>query len=256
MSSNSVTPGRSLPLAGKVALVTGGSRGIGAETARRLAADGADVALTYVRGAEPARDVVADIEALGRRALAVQADAADPAASRAAVERTVAELGRLDILVNNAGTWSGGPLEALTVAQFDEIIAVNVRSVFAATQAAAGHLGEGGRIVTIGSCQGDRVTGQAQTLYAMSKSALNGFTKGVALELGERGITANLVAPGPIRTDMTPTDPQLVEGFRSRTKVGRLGTTTEVAALVSYLAGPDAGFTTGGIFAVDGGTNI
>lgn len=241
---------------GKVALVTGGSRGIGAAIAARLAADGADVAITYVRDEESARAVVRRIERSGRRGTAIRADAADAEAVVVAVNRTVTELGRLDILVNNAGIWDGGVFEDLTLAQFDRIVAVNVRSVFAATQAAARHMGGGGRIITIGSCQGDRVSAARQILYATSKSALHGLTKGVARHLGERGITVNLIAPGPITTDMTPSDPQVVADLKNGTVVGRFGTTEEIAALASYLASPAAGFTTGATFAIDGGTNI
>ncbi|GAA3129484.1 SDR family NAD(P)-dependent oxidoreductase [Streptosporangium carneum] len=243
-------------LTGKVALVTGGGRGIGAEIARRLASHGADVAVTYVQDDKRANGVVEEIGSLGRRGLAIRADAADHEAAVAAVERTAAEFGRLDILVNNAGIWAGGPFQEVSLEDFDRVIAVNVRAVFATTQAATRHLGEGGRIINVGSCQGERVSMVGQSLYSLSKAALTGFTKAVAFELGPRGITVNLVAPGPVTTEMIPEDPELIEHLRGITAVGRFGTTAEIAAVVAYLAGPESGFTTGTTFTVDGGANI
>ncbi|ROQ95041.1 3-oxoacyl-[acyl-carrier protein] reductase [Streptomyces sp. 2132.2] len=236
-----------------VALVTGGSRGIGAATALRLAQDGADVALTYVSGQRDAAEVVGAIEALGRRALAVRADVGDPAQAVAAVEETVRGLGRIDALVNNAGIGVLGPLEALTLADVDRVLAVNVRGVFLTTQAAAARMGPGGRIVTIGSCMAARVPGPGGTLYAMSKAALTGLNKALARELGGRGITANLVHPGPVDTDMNPADGPYAAAQSALTALGRFGTTREVAGLVSFLAGPDAAYVTGAEFAVDGG---
>ncbi|WP_406185647.1 3-oxoacyl-ACP reductase family protein [Streptomyces sp. NBC_01006] len=238
---------------GTVALVTGGSRGIGAATALRLAQDGADVALTYVHGAQAAAEVVARIEALGRRALAVRADAGDPAQAVAAVAETVRGLGRIDTLVNNAGVGVLGPLDTLTPADVDRVLAVNVRGVFLTTQAAAARMGPGGRIITIGSCMAARVPGPGGTLYAMSKAALTGLNKALARELGGRGITANLVHPGPVDTDMNPADGPHAAAQSALTALGRFGTAQEVAGLVSFLAGPDAGFVTGAEFAVDGG---
>ncbi|MFF4850434.1 3-oxoacyl-ACP reductase family protein [Streptomyces sp. NPDC001194] len=236
-----------------VALVTGGSRGIGAATALRLARDGADVALTYVRGAEAAAGVVEGIEALGRRALAVRADVGDPAQAVAAVEETVRGLGRIDVLVNNAGIGVLGPLDALTPADVDRVLAVNVRGAFLTTRAAAARMGSGGRIVSIGSCMTARVPGPGGTLYAMSKAALTGLNKALARELGERGITANLVHPGPVDTDMNPADGPYAAAQSALTALGRFGTAQEVAGLVSFLAGPDAAYVTGAEFAVDGG---
>ncbi|MET3986779.1 SDR family oxidoreductase [Streptomyces sp. PvR034] len=238
---------------GRVALVTGGSRGIGAATALRLAADGADVAITYVSDAEAAAEVVHKIEAYGRRGLAVRSDAGDPAAAAGAVERTVRELGRLDVLVNNAGVGVLGPLETLTVADVDRVLAVNVRGAFLAAQAAAARLDRGGRIITIGSCMTQRVPGPGGSLYATSKAALTGLTKALARELGERGITANLVHPGPVDTDMNPADGPYAAGQSAMTALGRFGTPDEVAATVSFLAGPDAAYVTGAEFSVDGG---
>lgn len=238
---------------GTVALVTGGSRGIGAATALRLARDGADVAITYVDEATSAAKVVADIEALGRRGLAVRADSGDAAEAAGAVERTVRDLGRLDVLVNNAGVGVLGPLDALALADVDRVLAVNVRGVFLTSQAAAGSMGSGGRIITIGSCITRRVPGPGGTLYAMSKAALTGLTKALARELGGRGITANLVHPGPVDTDMNPADGPYSAPQASMTALGRFGTAAEVAAMVSFLAGADAAYVTGAEFSVDGG---
>ncbi|MER6390679.1 SDR family oxidoreductase [Streptomyces sp. NPDC001523] len=238
---------------GTVALVTGGSRGIGAATALRLARDGADVAITYVDDATSAAEVVGKIEALGRRGLAVRADSGDAAEAAGAVERTVRGLGGLDVLVNNAGVGVLGPLDTLALADVDRVLAVNVRGVFLTSRAAAGRMGSGGRIITIGSCIARRVPGPGGTLYAMSKAALTGLTKALARELGGRGITANLVHPGPVDTDMNPADGPHAAPQASMTALGRFGTAAEVAAMVSFLAGADAAYVTGAEFSVDGG---
>ncbi|WP_369195099.1 SDR family oxidoreductase [Streptomyces djakartensis] len=238
-------------LDGKVALVTGGSRGIGAATALRLAREGADVAVGYVNGEEAARAVVREVEALGRRAVALRADAADAAEAVGVVDAAAEALGRLDILVNNAGVGVLGPLATLSLADVDRVLAVNVRSVFLASQAAAAWMREGGRIVTVGSCMAQRVPGPGGTLYAMSKAALIGLTKALARELGGRGITADLVHPGPIDTDMNPADGPYAPGQAALTALGRFGTADEVASTVAYLAG--ATYVTGAEFAVDGG---
>ncbi|KYF50028.1 oxidoreductase [Sorangium cellulosum] len=242
-----------LELAGKVALVTGGSRGIGAAIARRLARGGADVAVTYVSAAERARAVVGEVEAAGRRGLAIAADSADSAAVVGAVERTVAELGRIDILVNNAGIALMGPLEAVTLDDVDRTLAIHVRSVFLASQAAARHMGAGGRIVSIGSCLAERAPGPGTTLYSMSKAALVGLTKGLARDVGPRGITANLVQPGPIDTDMNPADGPGADGQRSLLALGHYGSADDIAATVAHLAGEGGRFITGATIAVDGG---
>ncbi|MER5379287.1 3-oxoacyl-ACP reductase family protein [Streptomyces sp. NPDC002688] len=238
---------------GKVALVTGGSRGIGAATALRLAREGADVAVTYVRGKEAAEDVVRGIEALGRRALALRADSSDAVEAGGVADRVVAEFGRLDVLVNNAGVGVLGPLESLSLADVDRVLAVNVRGVFLASRSAAPHLGDGGRIITIGTCMTQRVPGPGGTLYATSKSALIGLTKALARELGDRGVTANIVHPGPIDTDMNPADGPYAPAQAAMTAVGRFGAADEVASMVAYLAGSEAGYVTGAEFAVDGG---
>ncbi|MER7743210.1 SDR family oxidoreductase [Streptomyces sp. NPDC096538] len=238
-------------LLGKAALVTGGGRGIGAATALRLAREGADVAVTYVNGKEAAEDVVRAVEALGRRAVALRADAGDPQEASGAVRAAVRELGRLDVLVNNAGVGLLGPLETLSPADVDRVLAVNVRGVFLASRAAAAVLPRGGRIVTVGTCMTQRVPGPGGTLYAMSKAALVGLTKALARELGERGITANIVHPGPIDTDMNPADGPYAAGQAAATALGRFGTAAEVAETIVHLAG--AAYVTGAEFAVDGG---
>ncbi|MEV5354595.1 SDR family oxidoreductase [Streptomyces sp. NPDC093516] len=238
-------------LDGKVALVTGGSRGIGAAAALRLALEGADVAVGYVRGKEAAEEVVRAVEARGRRAVALRADAADPGEAAGVVNAAARALGGLDVLVNNAGVGVLGPLETLSLAEVDRVLAVNVRAVFLASQAAAAIMPEGGRIITIGSCLAQRVPGPGGTLYAMSKAALTGLTKALARELGGRGITANVVHPGPIDTDMNPADGPYAGGQAALTALGRFGTAGEVASTVAYLAG--ATFVTGAEFAVDGG---
>jgi NAD(P)-dependent dehydrogenase (short-subunit alcohol dehydrogenase family) len=238
-------------LDGKVALVTGASRGIGAATAVRLAREGADVAVGYVNGKEAAEDVVRAVEALGRRAVALRADTGDATEAAGVVDAAAEALGRLDILVNNAGVGVLGPLDTLSLADVDRVLDINVRGVFLASQAAAAWLPEGGRIITIGSCMAQRVPGPGGTLYATSKAALAGLTKALARELGGRGITANLVLPGPIDTDMNPADGPYAAGQAAMTALGRFGTAEEVASTVAHLAG--ATYVTGAEFSVDGG---
>ncbi|GGV29873.1 3-oxoacyl-ACP reductase [Streptomyces griseoflavus] len=238
-------------LLGRAALVTGGSRGIGAATALRLAREGADVAVTYVNGKEAAGDVVRAVEALGRRGVALRADAGDPEDAAGAVTAAARELGGLDVLVNNAGVGLLGPVETLTPADVDRVLAVNVRGVFLASRAAAAVMPRGGRIITVGTCMTQRVPGPGGTLYAMSKSALVGLTRALARELGERGITANIVHPGPIDTDMNPADGPYAQGQAAMTALGRFGTAEEVAETIAHLAG--ASYVTGAEFSVDGG---
>ena len=238
-------------LLGKAALVTGGSRGIGAATALRLARDGADVAVTYVDGKEAAENVVGRMEALGRRAVALRADSADAVEAAGAVDRAAEALGGLDVLVNNVGVGLLGPLDGLSLADVDRVLAVNVRGVFLTSQAAATRVASGGRIITIGTCMTQRVPGPGGTLYATSKSALVGLTKALARELGGRGITANIVHPGPTDTEMNPADGPYAAGQAAMTALGRFGTADEVASMVAYLAGAD--YVTGAEFAVDGG---
>jgi len=239
----------------KVALVTGGSRGIGAAIAKRLAADGANVAITYAKGADAAASVVKAIELAGRKALAIQADAADADAVKNAVEKTVATFGRLDVLVNNAGTAIPMKVEETTLADFDRVFAINVRGVFVATKAALKHLKTGGRIIMIGSCVGERVLIPGMAPYSATKGAVKMFTQGLARELGARGITVNNVQPGPIDTDLNPASGDWAVSQKAVTPLGRYGRVDEVAALVSFVAGPDSAFITGANLTIDGGTN-
>ncbi|GGW74482.1 SDR family NAD(P)-dependent oxidoreductase [Streptomyces griseoloalbus] len=238
-------------LLGKAALVTGASRGIGAATALRLAREGADVAVTYVNGKEAAENVARAVEALGRRAVALRADAGVPEDAAGAVTAAVRELGRLDVLVNNAGVGVLGPVDTLSLEDVDRVLAVNVRGVFLTSRAAVAHLPRGGRIITVGTCMTQRVPGPGGTLYAMSKSALVGLTKALARELGERGITANIVHPGPIDTDMNPADGPYGPGQAAMTALGRFGTAEEVADTIAHLA--RSAYITGAEFVVDGG---
>ncbi|KWS06296.1 short-chain dehydrogenase/reductase SDR [Lysobacter capsici AZ78] len=243
----------SLPLAGKVALVTGGSRGIGAAIAKRLADDGADVVLTYARAADQANAVAQHIQAGGRRALALAADSADPQAVIAAVERTVAEFGRIDIVVNNAGVFAYGTFEDESAESYERVMAIHVRAPFVAAQAASRHLPRGGRIITIGSCLGERVGAPGMTLYSMSKAAVIGMSKGLAQDLGKRGITVNVVQPGPVDTDMNPADGEGADHQRAGLPLGEFGRAEDVAATVAHLAGPGGNFITGTAISVDGG---
>jgi 3-oxoacyl-[acyl-carrier protein] reductase len=242
-------------LAGKVALVTGGSRGIGAAIAKRLAANGASVAVTYSKGADAAAALVQSIFGAGGKAIAIQADAADADAVRSAVERTVATFGRLDVLVNNAGTIIPMSVEETTLADFDRVFAVNVRGVFVATQAALKHLKTGGRIIMIGSCLGERVFMPGAAPYAATKGAVKMFSQGLARELGARGITVNNVQPGPIDTDLNPASGEWAAGQKAAVPLDRYGKADEVAALVAFVAGPESSYINGANLTVDGGTN-
>jgi 3-oxoacyl-[acyl-carrier protein] reductase len=239
----------------KVALVTGASRGIGAAIAKRLAADGASVAITYSKGADAAAAVVKSIEAAGGKALAIQADAADPKAVKNAVEKTVETFGRLDILVNNAGTAIPKPFEEATLDELNHVIDLNLRGVFIATQAALKHIGEGGRIISIGSCVGERNFTPGLAAYAATKGAVKMFTQGLAREVGTRGITVNNIQPGPIDTDLNPAAGDWAEPQIANTALKRYGHVDEVAALVAFVAGPTASYITGANLTVDGGTN-
>ena len=242
-----------MTLDGKAALITGGSRGIGEAIAIRLAEDGADVALTYRHRADRAADIVERIKALGRRALAVRADSADPEALRAAVAGAAAEFGRLDILVNNAGVGVLGPVTELSLEDVDRALDINVRAPFLTAQAAVERLSDGGRIINIGSCMAERVAFPGGSLYATSKTALTGLTKALARELGPRGITVNLIHPGPIDTDMNPADGEGAVMQRGFTALGRYGLPSEVAATVAHLAGESGRYISGASIAVDGG---
>lgn len=242
-------------LNGKVAFVTGGSRGIGAAIAKRLAADGASVAITYAKDASAASAVVKAIEADGGKAIAIQADAADTEAVKSAVEKAVATLGRLDVLVNNAGTAVPKRFEETTLEELDRLIDINIRGVFVTTHAALKHLNDGGRIIMIGSCVGERVLTPGLVPYSATKGAVKMFTQGLSREVGNRGITVNNVQPGPIDTDLNPAAGDWATPQKAVTALNRYGTVDEVAALVSFVAGPESSYITGANLTVDGGTN-
>lgn len=240
-------------LNGKMALVTGGSRGIGAAVAVALAVGGADVAITYHRSPDDAAAVVKEIEAAGRRGFAIPANAADAGAVREAVGTAYEVLGGLDVFVNNAGVGTMGMLSDVTLEELDRVLAVNVRGLYVAAQAAAGVLADGGRMIHIGSCIADRNTGPGMSLYAMSKSAVVGMNRGLARELGARSITSNVVQPGPTDTSMNPADGPFAAAQRSFLALDRFGTVDDVAAAVLYLAGPGGSYVTGTELNVDGG---
>ena len=242
-------------LEGKVALVTGGSRGIGAGIARRLAGDGAAVAITYTKGADAAASVVQAIERNGGTAVAIQAEATDPKAAQAAVDKTVAIFGRLDILVNNAGTAIPKPFEDSTIEEMDRVIDINIRGTFYATHAALKHLKSGGRIITIGSCVGERMMTPGLVPYAATKGAIKMFVQGLAREVGERGITVNNIQPGPIDTELNPAGSDWAAPQIAATALKRYGSVDDIAAMVAFVASPDASYITGTSLTVDGGTN-
>jgi 3-oxoacyl-[acyl-carrier protein] reductase len=242
-------------LANKVALVTGGSRGIGAAIAKRLAADGASVAITYAKDVNAASAVVKAIEGSGGKAVAIKADAADPKGINAAIEKIVVILGRLDVLVNNAGTAIPKPFEQTTLEEMDQMINLNFRGVMVATQAGLKHMNDNGRIIMIGSCVGERNLTPGLTAYAATKGAVKMFTQSLAREVGNRGITVNNVQPGPIDTDLNPAAGDWAAPQKAVTALNRYGTVDEVAALVSFVAGPESSYITGANLTVDGGTN-
>src|ERR1700719_2992019 len=239
----------------KVALVTGGSRGIGAAIAKRLAADGANVAITYTKGGDAAASVVKEIERAGGKAIAIQADAADADASKAAVEKTVATFGRLDVLVNNAGTAIPKTFEETTLEELDRVIDINVRGIFVATQAALKHMKSGGRIIMIGSCVGERAMTPGLVPYSATKGAVKMFTQGLSREVGTRGITVNNIQPGPIDTDLNPATGDWAVPQKAVTALGRFGTVDVVAALAAFIATPESSYLTGANLTVDGGMN-
>ena len=243
------------PLQQKVALVTGGSRGIGAAIAKRLAADGASVAITYSKGADAAAAVVSEIEQAGGKALAIQADAADAEAVKESVEKTVAAFGGIDVLVNNAGIAIPKKFEETTLEEIDRMFAINVRGTMAASQAALQHMKSGGRIIMIGSCVGERILTPGLAAYSATKGAVKMFTQGLAREAGGRSITVNNVQPGPIDTDLNPASGDWATPQKAVTALDRYGHVDEVAALVAFVAGPESSYITGANLTVDGGTN-
>ncbi|MFN6466430.1 MAG: 3-oxoacyl-ACP reductase family protein [Nostoc sp. DedVER02] len=240
-------------LKNKRALVTGGSRGIGAAIVKRLAAEGADVAFTYTSSPDRAKEIAEAVQALGVQALDIQANSAEASEVVAAVEQTVEKLGGIDILVNNAGVAQLAPIEDFTLADFDRTFAINVRAIFVATQAAVKYMQEGGRIINIGSTNAERVPFAGASVYAMSKSALQGLVQGLARDLGPRGITINNVQPGPIATDMNPPEGEFAEMIKKQLALPRYGTAEEVAGMVAYLAGSEAAYITGANLMIDGG---
>ncbi|WP_050476583.1 3-oxoacyl-ACP reductase family protein [Herbaspirillum rhizosphaerae] len=242
-----------LTLSNKVAFVQGGSRGIGAAIVKRLVREGAIVAFTYVSSPDKAQALVTEVEAKGGRVLAIQADSSDTVALQQAIRIAAETFGRLDILVNNAGVLAMGPVEEFKLEDLDRTLAVNVRSVFVATQEAVRFMGEGGRIITIGSTNADRMPFAGGAVYAMSKSAIVGLTKGLSRDLGPRGITVNNVQPGPVDTDMNPANGDFAETLKGLMALPRYGKDEEIASFVAYLAGPEAGYITGASLTIDGG---
>jgi len=242
-------------LEGKVALITGGSRGIGAAIAKRLAADGAKVAITYSKGADAAASVVKEIERDGGKAIAIQADATDADAVKAGVEKTVTTFGRLDVLVNNAGTAIPKTFEETTLEEMDRVLDINVRGVFIATQAALKHMKSGGRIVMIGSSVGEHVVVPGLVPYAATKGAVKMFTQALSREVGSRGITVNNVQPGPIDTELNPAASEWAVPQKAATALDRYGHVDEIAAMVAFVASPESSYITGANLTVDGGMN-
>jgi 3-oxoacyl-[acyl-carrier protein] reductase len=239
----------------KVALVTGGSRGIGAAIAKRLAADGASVAITYAKDANAASAVVKAIERDGGNAIAIMADAADTEAVKAAVEKAVAAFGRLDVLVNNAGTAIPKRFEETTLEEMDRVIDINVRGVLVTTQTALKHMNDGGRIIMIGSAVGERVQTPGLVPYSATKGAVKIFTQALSREVGSRGITVNNVQPGPIDTDLNPATGDWAVPQKAATALNRYGHVDDIASMVAFIAGPEASYITGANLTVDGGMN-
>jgi 3-oxoacyl-[acyl-carrier protein] reductase len=242
-----------MKLQGKVAFVTGGSRGIGAAIVRRLAAEGAAVAFTYQSSGDVADALASEITAAGGRAIALRADAADAAAVQAAIDSVAQQFGSVDILVNNAGVLRMGDIGEFSLEDFDLTVNVNVRAVFAATKAAVAHMKEGGRVINIGSTNADRMPFAGGAVYAMSKSALKGLVQGLSRDLAPRGITINNVQPGPVNTDMNPESGDFASALHGLMAIKRHGTPEEIAGLVAYLASPEAAYVTGASLNIDGG---
>lgn len=242
-------------LENKIAFITGGGRGMGAAISQKLAAEGATVVLTYSKSREKSEAIANQINSSGGKAIAVQADNADAEALTRAVQKTITEFGHIDIIVNNAGIYIGKAFETHTLEDYDQIMAVNVRAAYVAVLAAVKHIPAGGRVITIGSNMADNAGGPQTTLYTMSKSALSGFTKGLARDFGPKGITVNLVQPGPINTDMNPSDTELADFLRSRMALSEYGTGEDIAGLVAFLASEEGKYITGTSITIDGGLN-
>ena len=242
-------------LEGKIAFVTGGSRGIGAGIAKQLAAEGAAVAITYAKDAQAADSVVKSIERASGKAIAIQADATAPEAVEAAIAKAVNVFGGLDVLVSNAGTAIPKRFEDTTLEEMDRIIDLNIRGAFIATQAALKRMNKGGRIILIGSCVGERMMTPGLVAYSATKGAIKMFAQGLAREVGDRGITVNNIQPGPIDTDLNPASGDWAAPQKAMTALNRYGSVEEVAALVAFVAGPDLSYITGASLTVDGGTN-
>nr|WP_199076126.1 SDR family oxidoreductase [Pedobacter sp. ASV19] len=242
-------------LENKIVFITGGGRGMGAAISKRLTEEGATVVLTYSKSKEKAEAVAAEINAKGGHAQTVEADSRDPKALTNAIQKTITELGPIDILINNAGIYVGKEFESHTLEDYEEIMAINVRAVYVAALAVAPKMPRNGRIITIGSNMAENALGPQTTLYTMSKAALAGFTRGLARDLGAKGITVNLVQPGPINTDMNPSDTELADFLRSRMALSEYGTGDDIAGLVAYLASEEGKYITGTAITIDGGLN-
>ncbi|MDR6880783.1 3-oxoacyl-ACP reductase family protein [Bacillus sp. 3255] len=243
-------------LNGKTAFVTGGSRGIGAQIVKRLVKDGAAVAFTYANSAEKADELVKSIEANGGRALAIRANSENADSVKSAVAEAIKTFGHLNILVNNAGILDVKPYDQFTMEEFDRTVAVNVRAVFAAVQAAGPQMQSGDRIITIGSVNADVSGFPGMSLYSMSKAAVAAMTRGLARDLAPQGVTVNNIQPGPVDTDMNPAEGSMASMLKNMMALGRYGTANDIASLVMFLSSPEASYITGASLDINGGFMI